>query len=58
MKQTPPEPYYGIVDSRGRVVIRKAHREYMGLPNGGAVEWYINEDGQAALRAAKKDDND
>jgi bifunctional DNA-binding transcriptional regulator/antitoxin component of YhaV-PrlF toxin-antitoxin module len=58
MKQTPPEPYDGKVDSRARIVIRKAHREYMGLPNGGPVEWYINEDGQAALRAAKKDEND
>jgi bifunctional DNA-binding transcriptional regulator/antitoxin component of YhaV-PrlF toxin-antitoxin module len=54
----PPEPYYGKVDSRGRIVISKAHRESMGLPNGGVVEWYINEDGQVTLRAAKKEQND
>ena len=58
MNQTLPEPYYGKVDSRGRIVIRKAHRKHMGLPNGGAVEWHINEDGQVTLRAAKKDEND
>lgn len=58
MSQIQPEHYYGNLDSRGRIVIRKAHREFMGLPNGGKVEWYINDDGQAALRAAKKDEND
>jgi bifunctional DNA-binding transcriptional regulator/antitoxin component of YhaV-PrlF toxin-antitoxin module len=58
MTQTPPEPYYGKVDSRGRIVIRKAHREFMGLPDGGAVEWYLNKDGKVTLGAAKKDEND
>jgi bifunctional DNA-binding transcriptional regulator/antitoxin component of YhaV-PrlF toxin-antitoxin module len=58
MNQTSPEPYYGKVDSRGRIVIRKAHREFMGLPNGGKVEWYLHEDGQVALRAAKENEND
>jgi bifunctional DNA-binding transcriptional regulator/antitoxin component of YhaV-PrlF toxin-antitoxin module len=56
--QISPEPYLTKVDSRGRLVIRKALRESMELPNGGAVKWSMNEDGQVALRAAEKDEND
>ncbi len=50
--------YETRVDSRGRVVVRKTLREAMGLPAGGPVEWFMNEEGDLALRAAVEEAND
>ena len=51
MNETAPAPYVTKMDKRGRLVIRKSHRAFMGLPAGGPIEWFINEDGHVALRA-------
>jgi hypothetical protein len=49
--------YSAVVDKRGRLVIRKEVRDAMGLPNGGFVEWIV-EDDQARLRPALTDSKD
>ena len=46
-----PAPYVAKLDSRGRLIIRKKHREFMGLPKGGPVEWFVNSDGQLVFQA-------
>jgi AbrB family looped-hinge helix DNA binding protein len=56
MNKVRPQPYDSKVDSRGRIVIRKAQREHIGLPNGGRIALYENEDGQLAIRLPSKDE--
>jgi bifunctional DNA-binding transcriptional regulator/antitoxin component of YhaV-PrlF toxin-antitoxin module len=46
-----PVGYYSKVDSRGRIWVRKAMREHMGLPSGGQIVLKINEEGHLVLRA-------
>lgn len=56
MKHGIPKPYYANVDSRGRIVVRKDIRSFMGLPQGGRIEWLIDEGGNTIIRAASKDE--
>jgi AbrB family looped-hinge helix DNA binding protein len=39
------------LDKRGRLVIRKAARESMGLHNGGRVDWLLDNDGVRLRKA-------
>jgi bifunctional DNA-binding transcriptional regulator/antitoxin component of YhaV-PrlF toxin-antitoxin module len=48
---TRPDCYYSKVDSRGRIWVRKAMREHMGLPSGGQIVMKINDEGHLVLRA-------
>lgn len=48
-----PPTYVSRMDGRGRIVLRKAMREKLGMPQGGRVELYINEDGVLAIASAK-----
>jgi bifunctional DNA-binding transcriptional regulator/antitoxin component of YhaV-PrlF toxin-antitoxin module len=38
-----------ILDQGGRFFVPLDVRKAMGLPNGGTVEWFTNEDGLAAF---------
>jgi bifunctional DNA-binding transcriptional regulator/antitoxin component of YhaV-PrlF toxin-antitoxin module len=56
MVQKIPEFYESKLDTRGRIVVRKAFRDFLGLPDGGKIEWIINDDGQAIIKTAPKED--
>ena len=48
-----PDAYYTKIDSRGRLWVNKAFRDYLGLPKGGQIDLFMNDDGHLAMRAAK-----
>jgi bifunctional DNA-binding transcriptional regulator/antitoxin component of YhaV-PrlF toxin-antitoxin module len=42
------------MDTRGRVTLPPELRRHLGLPNGGKVEWFIDEHGEVAMRSASQ----
>jgi bifunctional DNA-binding transcriptional regulator/antitoxin component of YhaV-PrlF toxin-antitoxin module len=47
--------YITRVDSRGRLILRKAIREAMGLPNGGLIRHTVRDDGSLVYVAHRPD---
>ena len=41
-----------IMDQQGRIFVNADLRKAMGLLRGGPVEFYVNDQGQVAFRAA------
>jgi hypothetical protein len=42
-----------VMDHRGRVFVHRDLVKAMGLTGGGKIEWFINQDGQAAFQKTK-----
>ena len=45
--------YWGAMDKRGRIILRKEMREKMGLLNGGPVNLYVNDSGALVIAPVK-----
>jgi bifunctional DNA-binding transcriptional regulator/antitoxin component of YhaV-PrlF toxin-antitoxin module len=53
MNESVPAPYLTRIDSRGRITVRKEHREFMGLQRGGPIEWFVDQEGHACFKKAE-----
>ena len=43
-----------VMDQQGRIFVNSDLRKIMGLQNGGPVEFFINGQGEAVIRAANR----
>lgn len=48
------ERYLGRVTSKGQTTVPKQVRDILGLEEGAQVEWTIDDDGKATVRARKR----